>query len=77
MFRGGSHGLLGEEKKPKLSPPVSKELEFDGTGDESWAVTKRRRFQLWQGYRIPAKFRQRNKERHDYEIERERYERSM
>jgi len=39
MFRGGSHGLLGEEKKPKMSPPVSREPEFEGTGDESWAVT--------------------------------------
>ena len=39
MFRGGSHGLLGEEKKPKLSPPVSRELGYEGTGDESWAAT--------------------------------------
>ena len=38
MFRGGSHGLFGEGKKPKLSPPMSRKQEFEGTGDESWTV---------------------------------------
>jgi len=38
MFGGGSPGLLGEENKPKLFPPMSREPEFEGTGDESWAV---------------------------------------
>ena len=33
MFRGGIHGLLREEKKPKLSPPVSRKMKFEGTGD--------------------------------------------
>ena len=33
MFQGGIHGLLGEEKKPKPSPPVSREPEFEDARD--------------------------------------------
>jgi len=29
----------GKKRSPKLSPPVSREPKFEGTGDKSWAVT--------------------------------------
>ena len=57
MFGGGSPGLLGEENKPKLFPPMSREPEFEGTGDESCGCDQRRRFRPWQGCRISARFR--------------------
>ena len=47
----------GKKRSPKLSPTVSREPEFEGTRDESWAVTSDVGSDRGKAV-LPAKFRE-------------------